>query len=185
MTPLILGLLLFFVPHLLVGTPPMVRLKAAIGEGPYKGLFSLLSVAGLGLMIWAMPKAPDGLLWYPPLWTRHIAPLLMLLSCYLILASVLGGKITARTAHPQSLGILCWASAHLLANGEENAFLLFGSFALYSLISIWRQDRRGVRARLRRGRLGSRHELWLAMLALGLYLTLLAAHPHLFGAALA
>ncbi|GAA5192601.1 NnrU family protein [Ferrimonas gelatinilytica] len=181
MVELALGLLLFFLPHLMVGQAPMVRLRQRLGAKGYRGVFSLVVLLGLVLIVVGMGRVDDVRLYQPPAWSQHLAPLLMLLACYLLLLSQLGGAISRQTAHPMSLAVLLWALAHLGANGGLSGTLLFATFALYSLLAIWRQYLRGVRPRLRPGRLGRHHEIWLALFTLALFLSLLLLHPHLFG----
>ncbi len=181
MTELTLGLLLFFLPHLLVGTPPMVRLQDRLGGNAYRGLFTLVVLAGLLLIVLGMGRADNPPLYQPPAWSRHLAPLLMLVACYLLLLSRLGGAISRQTAHPMSLAVLLWSLAHLGSSGGQANTLVFASFGLFSLLAIWRQYLRGIRPRLRPGRLGRHHEAWLAVFTLGLFLLLVLLHPYLFG----
>ena len=53
MAGFILGLVLFLGIHLVrVVAPQWRKARLAAGEGPYKGLYTLVSVVGLGLIIW-------------------------------------------------------------------------------------------------------------------------------------
>ncbi len=145
MMVLIVGLILFLGVHL-VPTQPELRdgLKARIGEGPYKILFSLLSLAGLVVIVLGYHKlqlhpGKNPILWEPPVWTRHIAVALMLPAIILLVASLIPSRIRTVTRHPMLIAIKIWALAHLLANGDLGALLLFGSFlafAVYDRISV-------------------------------------------------
>lgn len=145
MMVLIVGLILFLGVHL-VPTQPELRdgLKARIGEGPYKILFSLLSLAGLVVIVLGYHKlqlhpGKNPILWEPPVWTRHIAVALMLPAIILLVASLVPSRIRTATRHPMLIAIKIWALAHLLANGDLGALLLFGSFlafAVYDRISV-------------------------------------------------
>jgi len=78
-------------------------------------------------------------------WCRYIAVLLMLPAFTLALASVLPGRIKARTQHPLLLATMLWALAHLLTNGSVTDVLLFGAFLVWSVavrISLDRRPRR-------------------------------------------
>lgn len=135
MTALIAGLLVFIGVHLLPTQPEWRRLlRERLGEGPYKGLFSLVAILGLGLVVWGYRRAPFIAVWEPPLWTRHLALLLMLVAIVLVVAAYVPGTIKARLRHPFLAGVKTWAVAHLFANGDLASILLFGSFLLYAIV---------------------------------------------------
>src|SRR5271166_4929856 len=83
MTLLIVGLLLFIGAHLLPTQPALrMALIGRVGEGPYKGAFSLISAIGLVLLVFGygqMQRLGRGnpQLWAPPIWTKHLVFLLM------------------------------------------------------------------------------------------------------------
>jgi uncharacterized membrane protein len=143
--PLVLGLLLFFLVHL-VPTRPDLRdgLVERFGQNGYRAIFSVISLAGLVLIVvgfgklQVMPgKNPE--LWIPPVWTRHLAFLLMLPALILVVAAFVPSHIRTAVKHPMLAGIKIWATAHLLANGDLASILLFGSFlayAIYDRISV-------------------------------------------------
>ncbi|MFZ4757991.1 MAG: NnrU family protein, partial [Burkholderiaceae bacterium] len=85
-------------------------------------------------------------LWSPPVWTRHIAALLMLVSFVLLAASyVPGTRIKAAVHHPMVLGTKVWAFAHLVSNGRLADMVLFGAFLVWSIVlyaASRRRDRR-------------------------------------------
>ncbi len=151
MTALILGLLIFLGVHStrIVAEPWRAGVRARLGEGPYKGLYSLLSVAGFVLLVWGYGQARMApvLLWpVPPVWTRHLAGLLTLLAFVLLVAAyVPGNGIKARLHHPMVLAVKLWALAHLLANNTLADLLLFGGFLLWAVFSF-RAARRRDRA---------------------------------------
>src|ERR1700686_3766391 len=87
---MLLGLLVFIGAHAFT-TMRVARagVVAKIGEGPYKGLYSLVSVAGLfmigyGFAIWRSEGPPQ--FWYPPLWTKHLALLLVFFASICVVA---------------------------------------------------------------------------------------------------
>ena len=78
MSWLIAGLALFFGVHVFSSMrSARGRLIAKLGEGPYKGSYALLSLAGFGLIVAGMAKAPFIELWDPPTWGRYAALSLM------------------------------------------------------------------------------------------------------------
>ena len=121
---------------------------ARIGEKPFKGVYSLLSLAGFVLLVWGYGQARQQgvMLWSPPTAMRHIAALLTLLSFVLLAAAyVPGNQIKAKLHHPMVLGTKIWALAHLLANGSLADTVLFGSFLLWAVVlfaASRRRDRR-------------------------------------------
>lgn len=145
------------------------QLVARIGEGPYRGLFSLVS---LGLLAWlivsfgAMRADPfNGLneaLWAPPAWAYWPA---MALSFFGIALAVTGALtpgptyagfekkgldaaepargILRVTRHPFLWGVALWGAGHLLVNGERFAIMLFGALTFMVLFGARSIDRKG------------------------------------------
>lgn len=143
---MILGLALFFAAHVFT-TKRDARAQAIarVGEGTYKILYSLASLAGLALIIWGFAhyRATGWIdVWYPPKALKHITLALMLPAVILVVASYLRGCIYATLKHPMLAGIKLWAAAHLLANGDLGSIILFGSFlgwAVYDRITLKRR----------------------------------------------
>lgn len=160
MKTLILGLVLFLGPHAvrIVAEDWRSKQLARWGENPWKGAFSLLTLAGLVLISlgYGAVRGETGDLWNPPVWTRHLAALLTLPAFVLLAAAyVPGSRLKAQIGHPMLLGTLLWALAHLLANARWADLLLFGSFALWSALAFYAARRRDQRDRvLREGRSG-------------------------------
>lgn len=152
MTLLILGLVIFLGVHSLriVSEDLRTRLRARLGEGAYKGLYSVLSILGFVLLVYgyAQARQEPTLLWATPLWTRHLAALLTVPAFVLLVAAyVPGNAIKAKLHHPMVLGVKVWALAHLVANNTLADLLLFGGFLLWAVLSF-----RAARARDRAGR---------------------------------
>jgi uncharacterized membrane protein len=140
---LILGLLVFFGVHTLTSLrDTRAALIGRLGENGYKGLYSLVSLAGLALIVWgyARYRATGWIdVWHPPVAFRHITLLLMLPAVILVVTSYIRGRIYTTLKHPMLAGIKLWAAAHLLANGDLGSIVLFGSFlawAVYDRISL-------------------------------------------------
>ena len=141
MTALILGLLLFLGVHSvrIVADGWRSRTIARVGEGPWKGIYTVLSLAALALIVWGfgLARATPTVLWAPPVWTRHLAALLMLVSLVLLAAAyVPGNQIKAKLHHPMVLGVKVWAFAHLLANNTLADLLLFGGFGAWAVLNF-------------------------------------------------
>jgi len=130
---LLLGLLLFLGIHSvrICATPWRTAQIARVGEGKWKGVFSLVSLIGFFLIVWGYGQARlDPLvLWIPPVWTRHVAALLTFVAFVLIAAAYVSGtRIKAAIGHPMVAGATLWAFAHLIANGMLADVVLFGGF---------------------------------------------------------
>jgi len=120
-----------------------------LGLIPWKLLYGLVSLIGFGLIVWGFSIArPDsGVLWNPPLWTRHLAALLTLPAFILILAAYIPrNRIRAGAGHPMVLGVVLWALAHLIANGRFIDLLLFGSFLVWAALDYFSALRRDKKA---------------------------------------
>jgi uncharacterized membrane protein len=143
---MLVGLLVFLGAHAFT-TMRVARasIVAKIGEGPYKGLYSLVSIAGVvmigyGFAAWRAEGSPQ--LWVPPLWTKHLAIPLVLIASICVAAAYPPTHIRLWLKHPMLVGIKTWALAHLLANGDLAGIVLFSAvlaWAVWSRISMkWR-----------------------------------------------
>jgi uncharacterized membrane protein len=150
MAILVLGLVIFLGLHSIriVSESGRERAIARVGEGPWKGIYSLVSAIGFVLIVWGFARArydaPQ--LWTPPAGARHITMLLMLVAL-ILLASYLFKRshITAAVHHPMLWSVLLWSVGHLFANGSAADLVLFGAFLVWSaadLASSYGRDRR-------------------------------------------
>jgi uncharacterized membrane protein len=141
MSLLILGLVLFLGVHSvrIVADGWRTRMRERLGEGGWKGLYSLASLVGLGLVIWGygLARQDPMVLWVPPIAMRHAASLLTLVSFILLVAAyVPRNAFKARLHHPMVLAVKVWALAHLLSNGNLADVLLFGGFLLWAVLDF-------------------------------------------------
>ena len=139
MTYLILGLIIFFGAPLFStfrSRAPGRDIKAKLGYGPFMGLYSLVSIAGFVLIVWGYGAArPAPILYSPPAGLAHLNLALMLPAMILLVAAYMPtGRIKKAVKHPMLAAVKIWALGHLLANGELNSVLLFGSFLAYGVI---------------------------------------------------
>jgi uncharacterized membrane protein len=149
---LILGLAVFIGAHVFVTRrDARADLIARVGEGPYKGLFSLVSLVGFALIIYGFAMyRREGMIeiWSPPIWARHLAIPLVWLAFICLVAAYIPGDIKRVLKHPMLVGVKLWALAHLLANGDLGSMLMFGSllaWAVYDRISLkYRTDPGGL-----------------------------------------
>lgn len=138
----------------------------AIGEGAYRGLFSLASAAVLVWMIFAYGAArasPDNpILYTPPSWGVHVAATLVLIGFLFAVTglvtpspTLVGAEgllkkpepakgILRITRHPFLWGVAIWGVGHLFANGEGTSVMLFGGIAAMSLLGTRSIDRKSA-----------------------------------------
>jgi len=149
MSILILGLLVFLGVHstrIVADDWRTAQLKR-LGEGAWKGIYALLSLAGLGLIIWGfgLARQQPEVLWIAPVGMRHATALLTLIAFVLLVAGyVPRNAIKSGVHHPVALFGVVWAFAHLLSNGKLADVVLFGAFlgwAVTSLIAARKRDR--------------------------------------------
>lgn len=147
MTILILGLVLFLGIHsvrIVADDWRTARIEKT-GERPWKLAVTILSLIGFALIVFGYGQARQAttLLFSPPVWTRHVAALLILVAFVLIAAAyVKGTRIKARVGHPMILGVKVWALAHLMANGTLADVVLFGSFLAWAVLDYIASRRR-------------------------------------------
>lgn len=152
MTIMLAGLVLFLGVHTLTTMrETRAALMGRIGEGPYKGLYSLVSLAGLVLIVWGYGRyraAGYSPVWDPPQGLHPVALVLMWLSFVALAAAYSpAGKIKGVLRHPMLVGVKAWALAHLLVNGDLGSIILFAAFlawAVYDRIAVKRRGDAGA-----------------------------------------
>ena len=151
MALLIAGLVVFLGLHSvrIVGAAWRARQIARIGEGPWKAIYSLLSIAGFVLLIWGFGEArqhPQSL-YVPPMGLRHANALFTLIAFVLIAAAyVPRNHLKAKLGHPMYAGIKIWALGHLLATGMLHDVVLFGAFLIWAVAGFAVSRRRDRQA---------------------------------------
>jgi uncharacterized membrane protein len=173
MLSLIAAASFFLAIHLLVsGTSVRDALTGKIGVGPYMGLFSLSSLAGLAWLGIAFAQArhapANTAYWDLTPATRWMQIAVQLLAVLLIVpglttpnptsvrqegaldrADVVRGMLRI-TRHPFLWGVAIWAAGHLLVNGDTASIVLFGAMlvlALFGTASIDAKRRRALGAK--------------------------------------
>ena len=156
MEMLVAATVAFLVTHFVTSTPLRPALVNAMGEWPYRGVYSAVAFVTLGWMIWAYAAAPHQLLWTGP---RAVAYVLMPIAFMLIACGywrnptmvgadkLLKSEDPARgiirvTRHPIMWGIMLWAAAHIIARGDVKGLVFFGSFLVLALVGTLAMDAR-------------------------------------------
>ncbi|MEP1143641.1 MAG: NnrU family protein [Henriciella sp.] len=181
------GLIIFFGLHLysaLRSRAPGSDIKEKMGYGPFMGLYSLISIIGFVLIVYGYGATRGaGALYVPPTWLAHINLVLTLPAMILLVASqVPAGRIKKATKHPMLLAIKFWALGHLLANGELNSVLLFGSFLAYAVFDRIMVKRRGDNGPSPDVALNSAMDAISVVVGIGVWAAIaMWLHPILFG----
>jgi uncharacterized membrane protein len=147
MSLMLLGLVIFLGAHAFTAMRAQrAAVIARIGEGAYKGLYSLVSLVGVVLIAWGFAawRAEGSVpIWDPPIWTRHLALTLMFLASVLLIAAYVPSHMRTRLKHPMLVAIKIWAVAHLLSNGDAATMLLalaVLAWAVFARVSMRRRD---------------------------------------------
>ncbi len=153
---LIAGLLLFLGVHSIRMLAPGARERwhARLGEGIWRGTYSLISLIGLALIAWGFAAARENpvIVWMPQntavlMGLRHLAILLTVLAFVLLAAAyVPGNHLKGRLGHPMVLSVKTWALAHLLVAGMLANVVLFGAFLLWGVANYAISRRRDRQA---------------------------------------
>ena len=135
---LLAGVVLWSVMHFLPAGAAGLRgnMVGVIGEGPWKGLVALSLILSIALIVMGWRSTIPAPVYAPPgIGTVLMTPLM-------ILAVVLLGAANAKTnikryiRHPMLTGIIVWAAAHLMTNGDDRTAVLFGGFGLWAIVMI-------------------------------------------------
>jgi uncharacterized membrane protein len=144
MTELIVAVLAFLATHAVPAVKPVRRvLVASLGEWPYMGLYSLLSLGMIGWLGFAYARAPYVEVWAMRPWMLWVPVLVMPFSCLLLVAALSSGNplsvapsrppydpsrpgIVSLTRHPLMWAFILWSAAHLVPNGDVASLILFG-----------------------------------------------------------
>jgi len=186
---LVAGLVLFLGVHSVSVVAPGARDRwaARLGENPWKGIYSIVSLAGLVLIVLGYSAARQSpIVLYTPLTAlRHLSALLMLPVFILLIAAYVPGRIRRAAKHPMLAAVKFWALAHLLANGTLADVLLFGGFLAWAVadrISVKRRAAAGLRVGPPVGTQGPDRDLMAVIGGLVVYGVFAGwAHGALFG----
>lgn len=135
---LVSGILLFACVHFVPALAPSLRTGTIqrLGEGPYKGIFSLLLLAAFALMIAGWRNTVPTPVYTPPVALHKVALGLMAVAFLLLVASTRNSRLRLLVRHPQLTGVALWGFAHLLLNGDNRSTALFGGMAAWALIEM-------------------------------------------------
>ncbi len=179
---LVIGIIIFSGIHLVATFPDLRQhLVDRLGEGPYKGILAGIALVGLLLFIIGKARADVVPLWEVPGWGRAAALAVMPAAFVLLMSAYLPTNIKRFTSHPMLWGVVLWAVAHLLANGDLASLLLFGGLGVFALTMMWSEYTHKVVLSIERQPYSE--DLITVAAGLLLYGVFLVVHPYLFGTA--
>jgi uncharacterized membrane protein len=154
---LTLSALLFVGLHFLMSHPLRAPLVRAVGEGPFRGIYSLVALITFGGMIYYYGRIGRE----PPLWAVGeaqwiVATLLMWLGSILFVGSFVGNPalpgargpsgpphgVFAITRHPMMWGFALWAIVHLAVVAMPKALVFDGAIIFLALVGAAMQDKK-------------------------------------------
>lgn len=151
MTILIFGILLWVLPHLFKRLAPRQHLMLM---PQVRAMVAGLVVVGVVLMVigYRMTGVQHNL--YDPLpGMGHANNTLMLISIYLFGVGGTRSVLISKLRHPMLLGMVTWATAHLLVNGDPASVLLFGALGAWAVLEMVLINRAGAWKRPKPGSL--------------------------------
>ncbi|HUT54261.1 MAG TPA: NnrU family protein [bacterium] len=160
---LIVFSVLFALTHILMSHGGIrAGLVARLGDMPFRGLYSLVSLITLGgaIALFAGQKGAGQVLWNTPEWLHPVVWILVLFAFVLLVSSLatpsptgmMPAKVEARgilrvTRHPMNMAFALWGLGHLIANGKLGDVFFFGSIFVVGFFGAYHQDRRKARER--------------------------------------
>ena len=156
--------LCFLLLHVVPATRLRAQAVAAIGERPYMGLFSLLSL--IIFVLWAGAfeiTPPDPRVWIYPDWWPYLKAVILLFAFVLLVAGIsspnptlpqagrllerpdVGAGVFAITRHPLMWAFGLWGLTHFISEPDWRGFWFFGVFAITALGGAYLQEQRKAR----------------------------------------
>jgi uncharacterized membrane protein len=151
---------IFLLSHLIAATPAIRRrLVDLLGEVLFTICYSAMSLTLFTWLIKSAQQAPYMELWPPQVWTYAITVGLMPVAALLFGAGLLQPNpfsiafvatpfdparpgAVAITRHPLLWGLGLWGLAHVPANGDLAAVIMFGGLGSFGFIGMWAVETR-------------------------------------------
>lgn len=135
---LIAGILLFTIVHLVPAASPATRARLvdSLGEGPYRGLYSVVIVAGLVLIVFGWKAATPMSVYAAPVGGGPVISALVFAAFVLFVTSKVRSNYRRFVRHPQMTAVIVWSIAHLLVNGDSRSVILFGGLGIWAVFEM-------------------------------------------------
>ncbi|WP_172299325.1 NnrU family protein [Pseudoruegeria sp. HB172150] len=134
---LVLGIALWWAAHLFkrLAPGPRAAMETKMGNGA-KGVVALALLISVVLMVIGFRTSDFIDVYYPPSWGIHLNNLLMLIAVVLFGLGNSKSRLRGKMRHPMLTGMLTWAVAHLLVNGDLSSVLLFGLLGVWAIVEM-------------------------------------------------
>ena len=138
MAILIGGVLVWSAVHLFtaLGVPQRARLLERLGRGPYRGIYSLLIILSIVLMVFGWRGTTPAVVYTPDPALRPVTLALMYVALTFFFSHRAPTDIRRVLRHPQLTGLLTWAVAHLISNGDSRSLVLFGGLGIWAIVEM-------------------------------------------------
>ena len=133
MTLIATGVALWMLAHFFKRMAPGLRER--LGNAG-RGLVAVIILAGVVLMYFGYRGAAIVPVYTPMPGIGHLSSLLMLVGIFCFGIGSSRGSLSNRIRHPMLWGMVIWAVAHLLVNGDLASVILFGGLGLWALIEM-------------------------------------------------
>lgn len=181
MTALSIGVCLWALVHLMPALSPDLK-QTLVGKltlNGYKLAFTISVFVALGLIITGWRStAPEFLYHFG--FARHVTYLLMLLAVACLVAAKAPTHLRRWLRHPQLTGVFLWASAHLLVNGDSRSLVLFGGFAIWSVLEMLLINKRDGKPEIPTN-LSFKADVIVAVVTVVMVAVLIVVHPYIAG----
>lgn len=138
MTKLIIGLILWVMAHGQKRFFPRLRrdLEAAAGARITRFFVAVAILAGLVLIVMGYRQSEFIAVYTPMPGIGYLNNVLMFFALFAMGIGPAGGALSAQFRHPMLWGVILWAVAHLLVNGDLSSIIMFGGLGLWALLEI-------------------------------------------------
>ena len=151
---LLLGVFIWIDAHWVKRLVPNVRasMDVRMGAGPARGLIAGLIIASLIMMVVGYRGSETIPVYTPFSWAGHLNNLLMIFAVICMGMGSSKGRMRTWFRHPMLTGVVVWAIAHLLVNGDVASIILFGGMGFWAFTSriiinrsegVWKQPEAG------------------------------------------
>jgi uncharacterized membrane protein len=130
---LVIGVALWSGAHLFKRLAP--RARRGMGDAG-KGMVAAASLLAIVLMVIGYRMADPEFLWQLGDWARHVNNTLMVFAVVLLGLGMSKSRFNGIMRHPMLTGVLLWAVAHLLVNGDVPSLVLFGGLAVWTVAEM-------------------------------------------------
>lgn len=182
---LIIGVLLWSGVHLVPRIAEQLKSKLIekLGAGAYRGGFAALIVISLVCMVFGWRSTTPAIVYTPAPELRILTAVLMVIALILFFSSRIPTDIKRVIRHPQLTGVLIWAIAHLLANGDSRSLVLFGGLGVWTIVEIHLLSRGKVWVKPEA--VGAKRSSLPVLVGMAAWIVLVFVHPWIAGAPVA